>query len=227
MMRWPSFVATFDADIAPIYHAHERDFDEPGIHGRMHIARCLLFAEFMGRHYHARTAARPAMNDVRFATAFHDAARRANGPDLWDEESAGRCAEYARRHPALFSRDGDAMAALLAAKPDPGGFLEAQIVHDADVLDIMRPCCGHGGREGFREGALIFLGEHDPAGRDPEVRSRLVEEAWALIRATEECKSDLAGSGDYLAEILAILAALHSECPMLAGELGLRGLDSP
>ena len=216
---WAEFVATFDSAIAPIYQRHELDFDAPGIHGRMHVGRAAIFAEVMARHYHAQTGARPALNDTRYATAFHDAARRANGPDFWDHESAAMCGEFAARNPGLFSRDAQAMAGVLAAKPDPGACLEAQIVHDADVLEIMRPCCGHGGRDGFRETALIFLGECDPVARGAATRARLIEEAWAFIVATEERKDSLAGSPAYLASLVALLLEGRSAWPLLAGEL--------
>ena len=216
MSDWDAFIAAFDADIAPIYLAHEDDFDAPGIHGRMHVARCALFAEVMGRHYATRTSARPAMNDARYAAAFHDAARRANGPDMWDHESAAMCGDYAARHPGLFSRDAQAMAQLLGAKPDPGACLEAQIVHAADVLDIMRPCCGHRGREGFRAAALIFLGERDPVARDPDSRERLIEEAWQFIQASEARKDAMAASTRYLADLVEVLRAGRIEWPMLA-----------
>ena len=219
MHSWPAFVTSFDAEIAPIYRGHEEDFDAPGIHGRMHVARCVLFAEFMARHYAAHRGTSVAMNDVRYATAFHDAARRANGPDFWDHESASMCGEYAARHPGRFSRDAGQIAALLAAKPDPGGCLEAQIVHDADVLDIMRPCCGHGGRDGFRESALIFLGERDPCGSEDSLRARLIEEAWTFIQASEACKQALSGSATFLADLLALLAQRRDACALLAGVL--------
>jgi ADP-ribosyl-[dinitrogen reductase] hydrolase len=216
---WAEFVAAFDAIIAPIYHRHELDFDLPGIHGRMHAGRAALFAEVMARYYRSSTAARPALNDARYATAFHDAARRANGPDLWDHESAQMCVEFAARNPGLFSRDARGMAGLLAAKPDPGDCLEAQIVHDADVLEIMRPCCGHGGRDGFREVALIFLGDRDPVARDADARAQLIDEAWTFIVASEERKDSFAGSPTYLASLLALLREGRSAWPGLAKAL--------
>lgn len=187
----------------------------------MHIGRCILFAEFMCRYYQRHTLLKPVAGDVRFAVAFHDAGRRANGPDFWGHESAALCAAYAARQPEKFSRPPEAMAALLEAKANPiEACIEARIVHDADVLDIMRPCCGHGGRQGFRQEALLFLGERDlvPAN-NPAVRARLIEEAWAFITATEAQKDSLAESADYLFDLLAILDQNRSACPMLAEAL--------
>lgn len=215
---WRELREALRRHVLPLYLEHERTFDAPGIHGRMHVCRCLLFGEFMCRYYLQHTMLRPALNDVRYAIAFHDAGRRENGPDLWGHESAALCAAHARRNAGRFSRSPEEMAALVADKGSPGAAVEARIVHDADVLDIMRPCCGHGGREGFWEGKLCFLGPRD-AVPDAATRSRLIEEAWALIRATEQRKRDLRDSADYLAAVIAILSAHRKNWPMLATTL--------
>lgn len=90
-------------------------------------------------------------------------------------------------------------------------------MHDADVLDIMRPCCGHGGRTGFRSQALRFLGPRDGSGMtNPTVRDALIEEAWCLIRATEAKKSGLRRSTEYMRDVLSILGKTRRMCPLLA-----------
>jgi hypothetical protein len=208
------FCVDLNSHVLPVYLKHERTFDEPGIHGRMHVCRCLLFGEFMCRYYLRHAVLPPAFDDVRYAIAFHDAGRKANGPDLWGYESAALCAEYVSLHPGQFSRSPAEMAALIAAKDAPGASIEARIVHDADVLDIMRPCCGHGGRDGFWEERLLFLGVRDEV-QDAGMRKRLIEEAWTFIGTTEERKHALRDSSNYLSDMLAILEQCRLHCPTL------------
>jgi hypothetical protein len=181
----------------------------------MHVCRCVLFAEFMCRYYCRGAMQHPALTDVRYAVAFHDAGRRQNGPDLWEHDSTTLCSAYLTQHPRSISRSPAETAALIAAKGRPR-VLEERIVHDADVLDIMRPCCGHGGRQGFWEEALLFLGEADEAAQvDAQMRSRLIDEAWQFISTTEDRKSALRGSRDYMGDVLNLLAAQRASCPML------------
>ena len=56
------------------------------------------------------------------------------------------------------------------------------IVTDSDVLEIMRPCCGHGERDGFRPNFLNFL-KSDTGYK--VIRNDLIEDAWKLIEYTE------------------------------------------
>ena len=84
--------------------------------------------------------------------------------------------------------------------------MNKRIVHDADVLEIMRPCCGHGGREFFREKSLRFLGTKDErAVRNDKIREQLIEEAWYFIRETEVRKDKLKDPKDYMSELTLIL----------------------
>ena len=79
-------------------------------------------------------------------------------------------------------------------------------MHDADVLEIMRPCCGHGGRDGFRKKALRFLGERDQKEwRNAEVRNALIEDAWFLIFETEKIKESIRDVEDYMGELLGFI----------------------
>jgi len=84
------------------------------------------------------------------------------------------------------------------------------------LVDTALPCCGHGGREGFWEPALIFLGGCDPVARDAGCRAQLIEEAWRFILASEERKQALAGSVRYLADLLGLLEERRADWPMLA-----------
>jgi hypothetical protein len=214
---WPALIAELQENILPLYLRHEQTFDPWSVHGRLHICRAVLFAEFMLRHYHQNTSLRPDPIAIRYAIAFHDAGRQGSGADLWEEDSARLCTLY------LQGRGVENAAAIgnLITKHGQGGWpLEKRIVHDADVLEIMRPCCGHGGRSGFSERFLRFLGARDePEVRDPGLRAALIEEAWAFIQVTEERKWEWVDSPNYLQQVLAILGELPAVCPLLVESL--------
>ena len=210
---WPAFIAELQQDILPIYLRHEQTFDPWSVHGRLHICRALIFAEFMLRHYHQQTSLRPDARAVRYAVAFHDSGRQAGGEDYWEGDSANLCRQY------LQGRGVEDAAAIgdLIPKHGQGGWpLEKRIVHDADVLEIMRPCCGHGGRSGFSARYLRFQGERDePTVRDPDLRAALIEEAWTFIQVSEERKWEWADSARYLQDVLGVLAGMAAACPLL------------
>ncbi len=202
--NWDEFLSELRIAILPLYGEHERTFDHHSIHGRMHICRCLLFSEFMCRYYYENTRLAPRVSWIRYAVAFHDSGRKGNGPDIWEADSYAQCVQYLLGKD--YARDdAEAIGGLITKDGGLWG-LEKRIVHDADVLDIMRPCCGHGGKMGFRERALRFLGPRDdPLARDPITRLALIDEAWELIEATEEVKPTLQSSNDYMADVLRIL----------------------
>ncbi|MGH9239394.1 MAG: hypothetical protein ACRD3G_15240 [Vicinamibacterales bacterium] len=215
---WRTFLDELRSDILPLYRRHERSFDTRQAHGRMHICRSVIFAEFMCRYVVRIAGLRPCHNDVRYAVAFHDAGRRGNGPDRWEDESRRLCEAY------LSARTGRTSPAavvgnLIASKATPVG-VEARIVHDADVLEIMRPCSGNGARAGFRAEHLYFGSARDAAcERTSGIRGRLIEEAWAFISASEPQKGRLDGSSDYFHDVLSLLAAARDRCPLLAAPL--------
>lgn len=214
---WPPFIVELQDNILPLYLRHEQTFDPWSVHGRLHICRALIFAEFMLRHYHQHTSLRPDARAVRYAVAFHDSGRQAGGEDYWEKDSANLCTQYLHEHGV---EDAATIGNLITKHGQGGWSLEKRITHDADVLEIMRPCCGHGGRSGFRERGLRFLGERDePSVCDPQVRTTLIEEAWTFIQVTENRKGELVNSQRYMADLLEILAGMHQPCPMLAGAL--------
>jgi hypothetical protein len=165
---------------------------------------------------------------VRYAVAFHDAGRKGDGVDLWEADSAKLCAEYVQSHVQGISPDEAGLIGDLICKgPKRWGEVEKRIVHDADVLDIMRPCCGHGGFEGFNPHALRFLSPQDNTRRrDDAIRKRenalrvqLIDEAWAFIQMTENIKISLRESKDYMHDMMKVLQDIRDICPLLAGYL--------
>jgi hypothetical protein len=176
----------------------------------------------MSRYYIAATPLQPGRGAIRYAIAFHDSGRQGNGPDYWESDSAGNCTEFLLRQGySAVSGMTPAAVGLLITKGGSGHWgLEKRIVHDADVLDIMRPCCGHGGRAGFRESYLRFLGPRDDVNsQNLSVRAQLIEEAWRFIQASELCKYDLVGAADYMTDMLGILAKGQSDWPLLSEHL--------
>jgi hypothetical protein len=212
---WNEFLSELRTAILQLYGEHERIFDHHSIHGRMHVCRCLLFSEFMCRYYYENTRFTPRVSWIRYAVAFHDSGRQGNGPDVWEADSSGRCVQYLLGKD-LPKDDAEAIGGLITKYGGRWG-LEKRIVHDADVLDIMRPCCGHGGRMGFKERALCFLGPRDdPLARQPITRLALIDEAWELIQATEQVKPMLQSSSNYMEDVLQILFDSRDRFRLLA-----------
>jgi hypothetical protein len=215
-----SFVGELEERILPFYLEHELTFDPWGVHGRMHICRSVLFAEWMARFYLERSLCDIDLYAVRVATAMHDSGRRANGVDRWEADSATRCYDYVK----LYSpRAGDAEYARFVAglidKRKTGDTCK-RIVYDADVLEIMRPCCGHGGIGGFRRECLHFAGGEDTlaVGLDdsPRIREAFIQEAWKWISDTEAIKLRLYPSATYMADLLGKLQSGKARYPMLS-----------
>ena len=218
LATWELFIDELEQQILPFYRQHELKFDWYGVHGRMHICRSVMLAEWMARFYRARTKTPIDFFAVRVAVAFHDSGRRANGVDLWELDSAANCVRYVDE--AVGASDyADYVGALIEKKNKSTDPLK-KIVQDADVLEIMRPCCGHGGLAGFRREFLHFGGPDDLPARDvPGIaaqREALVQEAWRWIQATEPLKASLANSPAYLRNLLKHLEKERLNFPLLS-----------
>lgn len=241
LQSWKTFIDSLQREILPLYLEHELTFDPGGVHGRMHICRSVLFAEYMGRSYHERLSAGVVdFYAIRVATAFHDSGRRANGVDLWERESADNCLAYVRAQTrglegpdypqyvaGLIRKDGDpgtlskfARRWLGLLRKPAAGDLSRQVVYDADVLEIMRPCCGHGGIRGFRRNRLHFAGTHDRLGlgltASDGIREEFIQEAWRWITSTEVLKRKLKHSETYMDDLLGSMADARRSYPMLS-----------
>jgi hypothetical protein len=216
---WPDFLIELEQNILPRYKAHEAVFDRWGIHGRLHIGRAVIFSEVMGRAYQA-AGEEVDFYAVRVAIAFHDSARQGNGTDLWEEQSANNCFNYLRPLPQ-FADDPAGARRIANLVLKHGNFdLSHRIVYDADVLEIMRPCCGNGGLPGFRREVLHFAGPRDPlAGRlnDPDtIRENLVQEAWRFIKDTEDIKFTLMQSPKFMPALLNRLSERKDQYTLLS-----------
>src|ERR1051326_2955194 len=94
---WEDFICELQENILPIYLRHEMSFDPTGVHGRMHICRSVIFAEWMARFYEGRLAVEVDFYAIRIATSMHDSGRRGNGVDYWESDSVSKCRRFIER----------------------------------------------------------------------------------------------------------------------------------
>jgi hypothetical protein len=218
LASWELFIDELERKILPFYLDHELKFDRHGVHGRMHICRSVMFAEWMARFHHAHKENVIDFFAVRVAVGFHDSGRRANGVDFWESDSAGNCVRYVLD--AGGTEDyAQRVGALIEKKIKSADPLK-KIVQDADVLEIMRPCCGHGGLAGFRRQFLHFGGPDDLLVREvPGIaaqREALIQEAWRWIQWTESLKPFLTNSPAYMRDLLKHLGRQRLKFPLLS-----------
>jgi hypothetical protein len=229
LASWELFIDELEQKILPFYRQHELKFDRNGVHGRMHICRSVMMAEWMARFYHARAQYVIDFFALRVAVAFHDSGRRANGVDFWEADSASNCVRY-----VVESGRADDYARgvgeLIEKKKTSAEPLK-KMVQDADVLEIMRPCCGHGGLAGFRREFLHFGGPDDLLGREvpviAEQREALIQEAWRWIQSTEPLKFFLTDSPVYMRDLLKHLARQRLKFPLLSALLKQHSMRAP
>lgn len=215
---WNKFTKDLAKDIFPFYQHHESTFDKAGIHGRFHIARAVLFSEFMARFYYNELNAKFIFfpddnidfNAIRTAIAFHDSGREDNGIDLWESDSAKMCRNYliSKGYTTEYSTN----AGRFIEKFGPWS-LNKEIVQDADVLEIMRPICGHDGRDGFLSERLLFLKSNKEYSH---IRNGLIEDAWKFIEYTEDNRQLFnEKKNDHLYTMIEILEKNKAEYPIL------------
>jgi len=214
---WTEFVIELQNNILPVYQANEEEFDPSGVHGRMHICRALIYGEYMGKYYQENIYNAVDLDPCRYAIAFHDAGRKGNGPDIWEKDSIRRCLDYLTSVKYLDIKYAHQIAILI--NKNTKNSIYKNIVHDADVLEIMRPC-GHGGRVGFKFASLRFGTRKDPLANQirlsKQLRRELVNETWEWILETEAIKENLRLSPIYMEEMLQVLASKKHKYPNLS-----------
>jgi hypothetical protein len=224
------FIRWFGAEALPLYQANERGFDDLRAHGRLHVARCLLYAERLVDLYeHAGLEVDRLV--TRVAVSLHDVARKGHGVDIWEDESADRAAAS---FVALAGPEASAPQAELVRtcvlKPEQPGALEQVVVQSADCLDIWR-CFPSEPGSYFRDELLWFLQEGvDPAAEcfraeeRAELRVALIHEAAILVELTDPHRFD--SLGDNLANdalwpaLLDLVAQNRDRMPLLSGCAG-------
>lgn len=211
MEKWNDFTVEFSKNILPLYEKHEKTFDSYGIHSRLHISRSIVFSEFMSRFFKNELNYNIDIDIIRYAVSFHDSGRERNGIDLWEKDSAKNCFNY------LIDNDHDADFSIYTSNliiKNYGVYDDnKKIVTDADVLEIMRPLCGHGGKQGFNPKYLYFLKENE---KYQDVRKDLIEDAWLLIKYTEDNKQLFnSKSNDHLYILLDIIEKYKNDFKIL------------
>jgi hypothetical protein len=196
--NFKDFIQEFSSEILPIYEKHEESFDKYEIHSRLHIARSIIFAEYMAEYYEKMNKKAGYFDTdidfdtIRYAVSFHDSGRKGNGVDLWEDDSYKMCYEHMRN--IGYTDDYCDYTSSLIYK-DASSDINKDVVYDADVLEIMRPVCGHGGRLGFREKYLRF---------SESTKNDLIEDAWKLIEYSEDNKQ-LFNNNNHLSKLLEII----------------------
>lgn len=197
------FTKELEDDIFKFYEAHESGFDKYRIHGRMHVARTVIFCEVMARYFQSKGESID-FSYLRRLTGLHDAGRKGNGMDRWENESAELLYHHlqAKGMPEEEAYEKSRNIIKSAADRDS---LEYQIFQSADCLDIMRPCTGLGGIEGFKAEFLLFLKNSDETA-DVTFRQDLINEAWDFIQITEPRKfSDFTDSQGFMEKLFRII----------------------
>lgn len=185
--NWNNFLDELSNSILNVYRKHENSFDDYGIHGRRHISRSIIFSEFMSRFYTKELGKDIDFNAIRYAVSFHDSGRQGNGIDVWEKDSANNCFKYLMDNSDYDETRCKYVSSLISKNLTND--INHNIVYDSDVLDIMRPCCGHGEIENFRRSELRFLGTKDNFSNSylyDEIREELILDAWKLIEYTED-----------------------------------------
>lgn len=202
-----AFTKELENEILPLYEAHEQGFDKAQIHGRMHVARAVLFAEMMARFYQDQGES-VDFDYVRRTTGMHDSGRKGNGPDKWEKESA----DLLRNH--LESKNvpnAEEKSHIIVKEKANKEALEFKIFQSADCLDIMRPCTGNGGRTGFKPEFLTFA---------LPCKDQLIEEAWAFIQLTEPLKmTEFNNNHGFMDKLLNVIRTHQDQFPLLSSIL--------
>ncbi len=221
-----SFLPELEEHILPIYAAHEMHFDPTSIHGRMHICRALLFAEWMGRTY-LSYGLHPDMYAVWVAVAFHDSGRQNNGTDYWEHDSAALCRQYLLNtspYSSIYKQQPEQAAWIGSLIPKDGMLsLEKQILHDADVLEYLRLFSASTWRGEFEPDRVFFLGRKDvwaPAGLDAApIRNGLIQEAWDFITLTDDLHTSFSHAPRYAEAMIHLLERHKDAFPLLSNLL--------
>lgn len=96
--------------------------------------------------------------------------------------------------------------------------IEFKIFQSADCLDIMRPCTGRKGKEGFKPEYLTFL--KNPNHEESEFRKKLIEEAWIFIQIAEsKKKTEFNENKGFMEKLFQIIRENKDQLPILSSIL--------
>lgn len=216
-ISFANFKLELEQEIFPFYEKHEGGFDYFRIHGRMHVARAVIFGEVMARYYQNKGQFID-FDYVRRTIGLHDAGRKGNGIDLWEKESSDLLCNY------LISKNTPKEEAvqksniIVKEKADKNS-IAFKIFQSADCLDIMRPCTGNGGRSGFNPKYLTFL-QNSANLEESQFRQSLIEEAWFFIQVTEQQKmTSFNESKGFMDKLFEVIKTHQAKLPILSSIL--------
>lgn len=216
-ISFAAFMLELEQEIFPFYEKHETGFDRERIHGRMHVARAIIFGEVMARYYRNQGQF-VDFNYVRRTIGLHDAGRKANGIDWWEKESS----ELLYNHLILKNtpkEEAVQKSSIIVKENTDKNSIAFIIFQSADCLDIMRPCTGHGGRKGFDPKYLTFL-KNSNNSKESQFRESLIKEAWFFIQITEKQKmTEFNESEGFMDKLFQVIKEHETELPILSSIL--------
>lgn len=213
-----TFIVELEKEILPLYENHEKGFDQPRIHGRLHVARAVIFGEVMARYYQNKGVS-VDFDYARRTIGLHDAGREGNGVDHWEKESS----DLLRQHLILKNMPQEEAAQksnIIIKEKANKDSTEFKIFQSADCLDIMRPCTENGGREGFNPKYLTFLKNSETESDEFQFRERLIEEAWLFIQLTEDQKmTEFNENEGFMEKLFLVIKEHQDKLPILSSIL--------
>lgn len=219
-----AFSNVFSSSIYPIYKEHEESFDKDGIHGVLHIARSIV-ASFILSIKCKELGMKTNTTDILIATAFHDSGRKANGNDYWEGASSENCLAFITKNNFMLksqlTNNTPDMVSKMIVKRCVNDFEDAfkkyenpidfMCVYDSDCLEIMRECCGRGGRNSFiKEKLLLYNYNYDFY----IYYGQLINEWWSFICATENIKPELS-TPDCLNKLIQLIEMNPEQYPLI------------
>ncbi len=209
-----NFIQELEEEIFLYYEQHESSFDHPKIHGRMHIARCIIFCEVIARKLIEKNQEIDFLL-ARRITGMHDSGRKGNGVDIWEKESADLLEQYLIKKGIEASLAKKQSCSII--KGENRGLdkdLKAEYVayQSADCLDIIRVR-----QKSFDPNYLTFLKDARKDSADFVFRKSLVKEARDFVAITEKRKSetDFNKNKGFMKQLFAILQQQKGEFPIL------------
>ncbi len=215
------FSEIFSVSVFPFYKQHEETFDIDGIHGVLHIGRSLIASYILSKKF-IELGVPSNTIDILIATAFHDSGRQSGGMDLWEGVSAQNC-EYFLESKKLdginyTETESKEVASYILKKKwldsdylSKENVLDFMCVYDSDVLEIMRPCTGRGGRTAFvPERLLLYKNDFNFYG----FYGKLINEWSDFILFTEEMKKELS-TPDCINKLLVLIKDNKDKFPII------------